>query len=36
MTSQGKMNDRLAAQLKDGKIKLQKEANEWLNKIKKR
>lgn len=36
LTSQGKMNERLATQLKDGKIKLQKEANEWLNKLKKR
>jgi len=36
LTSQGKMNERLAAQLKDGKIKLQKEANQWMNKLKKR
>ncbi|MBK5278140.1 MAG: hypothetical protein JJE09_04675 [Bacteroidia bacterium] len=36
LTSQGKMNDKLATQLKDGKIKLQKEANQWMNKIKKR
>ncbi len=36
LTSQGKMNERLAAQLKDGKIKLQKEANQWLNKMKRR
>lgn len=36
LTSQGKMNERLAAQLKDGKINLQKEANQWLNKIKRR
>ena len=36
LTSQGKMNERLAAQLKDGKIKLQKEANQWMDKLKKR
>ena len=36
LTSQGKMNDRLASQIKDGKIKLQKEANQWLGKLKKR
>ncbi len=36
LTSQGKMNERLAAQLKDGKIKRQKEANQWMDKLKKR
>lgn len=36
LTSQGKMNDRLAAQLKDGKINLQKEANQWIDKLKQR
>ncbi len=36
LTSQGKMNEKLATQLKDGKIKLQKEANQWLDKLKKR
>jgi hypothetical protein len=36
LTSQGKMNDRLSAQLKDGRIKLQKEANQWIGKLKKR
>ena len=36
LTSQGKMSERLASQLKDGKINLQKEANQWMNKFKKR
>ena len=36
LTSHGKMNERLASQLKDGKINLQKEANQWINKFKKR
>ena len=36
LTSQGKMNENLAAQLKDGKIKRQKEANQWMTKLKKR
>ena len=35
LTSKGKMNDRLATQLKDGKIKLQKEANRWTEKFRK-
>jgi uncharacterized OB-fold protein len=36
LTSQGKINDKLASQLKDGKIKLQKEANQWMAKMRKR
>ena len=36
LTSQGKMNERLSIQLKDGKIKRQKEANEWMDKLKRR
>ncbi len=36
LTSQGPMNQKLAELLKDGKIQRQKEANQWLNKIKKR
>ena len=36
LTSQGKMSDKLASQLKDGKINLQKEANQWIAKLKKR
>ena len=35
LTSKGKMNDKLAAQLKNGKIKLQKEANRWTEKFRK-
>ena len=36
LTSQGKVNDKLAKQLTEGKIRLQKEANKWLDKLKKR
>ena len=36
LTSQGIMSDKLASQLKDGKINLQKEANQWIAKLKKR
>jgi hypothetical protein len=36
LTSSGEMNPRLAEQIRDGKIKLQKEANRWLDKFKKR
>ena len=36
LTSQGKINDRLAEQLKNGSINLQKEANKWTSKLKKR
>lgn len=36
LTSHGQMNEKLASLLKDGKIQRQKEANQWLNKIKKR
>ena len=36
LTSKGKMNEKLAQQLANGKIKLQKEANHWLGKLKKR
>ena len=36
LTSQGKMNSKLAQHEADGKIKLQKEANQWLDKLKKR
>jgi hypothetical protein len=36
LTSSGEMNPRLAQYIKEGKIKLQKEANQWLNKIKKK
>jgi hypothetical protein len=34
LTSQGKMNERLATQLAEGKIRLHKEANRWLDKLK--
>ncbi len=34
-TSKGKMNEKLAQQLANGKIKLQQEANRWTNKLKK-
>jgi hypothetical protein len=36
LTSQGTMNEKLERLLKEGKIQRQKEANQWLNKIKKR
>lgn len=36
LTSQGDMNARLSQDLAAGKIDLQKEANHWLDKIKKR
>jgi len=36
LTSKGKMNERLAKQLGEGKIDLQKEANRWLDKLKKK
>ncbi|HTJ48292.1 MAG TPA: hypothetical protein VL443_02480 [Cyclobacteriaceae bacterium] len=36
LTSKGVMNEKLARYIKEGKIKKQKEANDWLNKIKKR
>lgn len=36
LTSQGDMNPRLASDLAAGKIDLQKEANHWLDKLKKR
>jgi hypothetical protein len=36
LTSQGKMNEKLAMHLAEGKIQLQKEANRWLDKLKKR
>lgn len=36
LTSKGPINDKLAKHLADGKIKLQKEANRWLGKMKKR
>lgn len=35
LTSKGKMNDRLAEQMKNGSIDLQKEANWWMDKFKK-
>jgi len=34
LTSQGRMNERLAQQLAEGKIQKQKEANHWLDKFK--
>jgi hypothetical protein len=36
LTSIGEMNPKLAQYIREGKIKLQKEANQWLKKIKKR
>jgi hypothetical protein len=36
LTSKGVMNETLARKLKEGSIKLQKEADDWLDKIKKR
>jgi len=35
LTSQGKMNEILESHLANGKIKRQKEANHWLEKLKK-
>ncbi len=34
-TSKGKMNEKLAQQMANGKIKLQHQANHWMNKLKK-
>lgn len=36
LTSKGPMNQKLEQLMKDGKIQRQKEANQWLNKIKKK
>jgi hypothetical protein len=36
LTSKGKMNDKLADYLSSGKIQRQKDADEWLKKIKNR
>ncbi len=36
LTSSGPMNQKLDQLTKDGKIQRQKEANQWLNKMKKR
>ena len=36
LTSQGKMNDTLEKYMAEGKIKLQKEADRWLDKLKKK
>jgi hypothetical protein len=36
LTSQGPMNKTLERLLMDGKIQRQKEANQWMNKLKKR
>ena len=36
LTSQGLMNQTLAQLLKNGKIQRQKEANQWIHKLKKR
>lgn len=36
LTSKGKMDPRLEKLLKDGNIKLQKEADRWLSRLKKR
>jgi hypothetical protein len=36
LTSQGPMNEKLAAHLSDGKINLQKEANKWMDRIKRK
>jgi hypothetical protein len=35
LTSKGAMNSKLVAEIKSGKIGLQKEANRWLDKFKK-
>jgi hypothetical protein len=34
LTSKGAMNDKLMNEIKNGKIKLEKEANKWLHKFK--
>lgn len=36
LTSQGPMNQKLEHLMKEGKIQRQKEANQWLNKMKRR
>ena len=36
LTSQGQMNEKLAKYLAAGKIKLQKEANDWTEKLKRK
>ena len=36
LTSRGPINARLQEMMKDGKIKRQQEANDWLHKLKKR
>lgn len=36
LTSQGTVNNTLASLLKEGKIQRQKEANQWINRLKKR
>ena len=36
LTSKGSVNETLQSKLKNGKIDLEKEANRWLHKIKKR
>jgi hypothetical protein len=36
LTSSGEMNPKLAEYLRNGKIQLQKEANHWLNKLKRK
>jgi hypothetical protein len=36
LTSSGAMNQRLAESIKSGKIQLQKEANKWIGKMKKK
>jgi len=36
LTSSGVMNQRLADSIKSGKIRLQREANQWLGKMKKK
>jgi hypothetical protein len=36
LTSKGTMNEKLVAEIKNGKIGLQKEANRWMGKFKKR
>lgn len=36
LTSQGKMNDTLEKYIAEGKIKLQKEADRWLDKLKRK
>jgi hypothetical protein len=35
LTSRGPMNERLAQYIADGKLKRDKEANQWLGKLKK-